>query len=93
METMKTKTMVFSLALTFFSCSLFAQNQTDSVPQTRTDSIPRTDTARTDTTGASAFIAQPENLKKVSESKSAYSEAIVYATFPAKESEETISGK
>jgi hypothetical protein len=91
---MKTKTMAVSLALTFFSCSLFAQSQNDTVPPTtpNTDTIPRTDTAKTDAKSASAFI-DAKNLKSVSESKSVVGDAIVYTTFPAKEREETISGK
>ena len=54
---MKTKTMVLSLFLSFFSCALFAQNQNDTVPSpTKTDSIPKTDTSTTDSTKASAFL-------------------------------------
>jgi hypothetical protein len=91
---MKTKTMAVSLMLTFFSCSLFAQNQTDTVPQTNpTDSVPKTDTVRTDTSSVSAFINKIKETKSVSQSNRAFTDAIVYATFPAKENEETISAK
>ena len=53
---MKTKTMVLSMFLSFFSCALFAQNQKDTVPTptTKTDSIPKKDTTKT--TNASAFL-------------------------------------
>lgn len=86
--------MAVSLMLTFFSCSLFAQNQTDTVPQTNpTDSVPKTDTVRTDTSNVSAFKAGIKEVKSVSQSNRAFTDAIVYATFPAKENEETISAK
>ena len=91
---MKTKTMAVSLMLTFFSCSLFAQNQTDTVPQTNpTDSVPKTDTVRTDTSSVSIFINKAKEAKSVSQSNRAFTDAIVYATFPAKENEETVSAK
>lgn len=50
---MKTKTMVLSMFLSFFSCALFAQNQKDTVPTptNKTDSLPKKDT-----TNASAFL-------------------------------------
>ena len=53
---MKTKTMVLSVFLSFFSCALFAQNQNDSVPSPKKDSIPSTNTPKTDSTKASAFL-------------------------------------
>ena len=91
---MKTKTMAVSLMLTFFSCSLFAQNQTDTVPPTNpTDSVPKTDTVRTDTSSVSLFINKAKEAKSVSQSNRAFTDAIVYATFPAKENEETVSAK
>lgn len=92
---MKTKTMAMSMMLTFFSCALFAQNQTDTVPQTTpgTDSIPRTDTASTDTARATTFVIQHQNLKSIAQNNSGLTDQIVYATFPAKEDEITISGK
>ena len=53
---MKTKTMVLSMFLSFFSCALFAQNQKDTVPTptNKTDSIPKKDTTKT--ANASAFL-------------------------------------
>jgi hypothetical protein len=53
---MKTKTMVLSVFLSFFSCALFAQNQNDSVPTPKKDSVPQTNTPKTDSTKASAFF-------------------------------------
>jgi len=88
---MKTKTMAVSLMLTFFSCSLFAQNQTDTVPQTpRTDSVPKTDTAKTDTSKVSVFLTEPIYLSKVSQDNTAFLEVV--STSSAKE-EETVSAK
>lgn len=84
--------MAFSLMLTFFSCSLFAQNQTDTVPQTtpRTDTVPRTDTATTDTSKVSAFVTEPVNLNKISQDNTAFLEVV--STSFAKD-EETVSAK
>lgn len=89
---MKTKTMAVSLMLTFFSCSLFAQNQTDTVPQTtpKTDTVPRTDTATTDTSKVSAFVTEPVNVNKVSQNNTAFLEGVSMSS--AKE-EETVSAK
>ncbi|MEO8721394.1 MAG: hypothetical protein ABI372_09830 [Ginsengibacter sp.] len=89
---MKTKTMAFALVLTFFSCSLFAQSETDTIPQTpQTDSIPRTDTESTDTSKVSAFVIESKDFKNVSQTDRIFADAMVYAIFPAKENEETVS--
>ena len=87
---MKTKTMAVSLVLTFFSCSLFAQNQTDTVPTPTTDSVPKTDTATTDTSKVNAFVTEPVKLNKVSQDNTAFLEVV--STSSAKE-EETVSAK
>ena len=54
---MKTKTMVLSMFLSFFSCALFAQNQKDTVPTptNKTDTVPKVDTTKKDS-NPSAFL-------------------------------------
>lgn len=87
---MKTKSLAFSLGLIFFSCSLFAQNKKDTVPmpQPKTDTVPP-NKPTTDTTNVSAFTQSGHfSQKKISSI-----EGIVYAKFPAKEDEVTVSGK
>lgn len=56
--------MAFFVIATCSVCSLSAQNQNDTVPQTKT---PRTDSmpTKTDTTKASAFVVNRENLRSI----------------------------
>jgi len=89
---MKTRTTAISMALCFFSCTLFAQNQHDTVPQpTRTDTMHRTDsTSRSDSSRASAFVIHPQNAQSITQNTSALADKNLYA---AKENEVTVSAK
>ena len=89
---MKRKTAAISMALCFFSCALFAQNQHDTVPQpTRTDTMHRADsTLTTDTTKASAFVIHQQNSESITQNTSALVDKNLFA---AKENELTVSAK
>ena len=85
---MKTKNIVIGIAATFFTCSLSAQNQNDTVPipPPRTDTIPPTDTVIMDTSNvASAY--QFQNFQSSLKSAEALSNQITYSPFAMKENE------
>jgi hypothetical protein len=90
---MKRKTAAISMALCFFSCALFAQNQHDTVPQPpRTDTMHRADSTSTttDTTKASAFVIHQQNSESIAQNTSALVDKNLFA---AKENEVTVSAK
>ena len=61
------KTMAFFVIATFSICSLSAQNQNDTASRTapKTDSVPVNTKTTTDTTKASAFVMNRENLRSL----------------------------
>ena len=61
------KTLVFFAITTFSVCSLSAQNTNDKTQKTepKTDSVPTNTKTTTDTTKASAFVMNNENLRSI----------------------------
>lgn len=92
---MKTKTMALSLMLTFASCALFAQTNTDSIPNDnpKTDSIPQEKTQKDSMPTASATfdIMQKTNLSNYLKTTPADEQWMkneaVYSFIPAKETD------
>lgn len=84
-QTMKTKTMAFSLMLTFVSCALFAQNNTDTIPKDTTQ--PKKDTMST--AKASFQMIQKTNLVTFLKDNTADDQWMknenVYSFIPSKE--------